>query len=158
VLPALKREGHAVLPVLACEQICAKEMELGPAGVQADTVDEAVITNYASIAKRRRTVPEAVVRGLIDDRAAVYQITTPDGVRFETAEGRDALQQEGKIIKEETVFQPGEPHLLSGLALRDKFSFASHKASNRTELAAVLDVSAASLSERLAPETGWKPR
>ena len=151
-------KGHAVLPVLACEQIIvAKEMELGPAGVQPDTVDEAVITNYASIAKRRRTVPEAVARGLIDDRAAVYQITTPDGVRFETGEGRDALQREGKIIKEETVFQPGEPHLLSGLALRDKFSFASHKASNRTELAAVLDVPAASLSEQLAPETGWKP-
>ena len=151
-------KGHAVLPVLACEQIIvAKEMELGPAGVQAGTVDEAVIANYASIAKRRRTVPEAVVRGLIDDRAAVYQITTPDGVRFETAEGRDALQQEGKIIKEATLFQPGEPHLLSGLELRDKFSFASHKANNRTELAAVLDVPAASLNERLAPETGWKP-
>ncbi|MGI8980771.1 MAG: NfeD family protein [Pirellulaceae bacterium] len=151
-------KGHAVLPVLACEQIIvAKEMELGPAGVQADTVDEAVMANYASIAKRRRTVPEAVVRGLIDDRAAVYQITTPDGVRFETAEGRDTLQQEGKIIKEETLFQPGEQHLLSGLELRDKFSFASHRANNRTELAAVLDVPAASLSERLAPETGWKP-
>ena len=151
-------KGHAVLPVLACEQIIvAKEMEFGPAGVQADTVDEGVITNYTSIARRRRTIPEAIARGLIDDRAAVFQITTPDGVRFETGEGRDALQKEGKIIKEETVFQPGEPHLLSGLAMRDKFSFASHKASNRTELAAVLDVPLASLAEKLAPESGWKP-
>ena len=151
-------KGHAVLPVLACEQlIVAKEMELGPAGVLPDTVDEAVIANYSSIAKRRRTVPEAIVHGFIDDRAAVYQITTPDGVRFETAEGRDALQREGKIIKEETVFQPGEPHLLSGLALRDKFSFASHKANSTAELASVLDVPLASLSERLAPSDGWKP-
>ncbi|MFN0020810.1 MAG: NfeD family protein [Pirellulaceae bacterium] len=151
-------KGHAVLPVLACEQIIvAKEMELGPAGVQADTVDEGVIANYSSIAKRRRTIPEAVARGLIDDRSAVFQITTPDGVRFETGEGRDALQREGKIIKEETVFQPGEPHLLNGLALRDKYSFASHKASSRRELATVLDVPEASLSEKLAPETGWKP-
>ncbi len=151
-------KGHAVLPVLACEQIIvAKEMELGPAGILADTVDEAVIANYASIAKRRRTVPEAVARGLVDERAAVFQITTPDGVRFEIGEGRDALQREGKIIKEETVFQPGESHLLSGLALRDKFSFASHKANNREELAKVLDVPVASLSERLAPDTGWKP-
>jgi len=151
-------KGHAVLPVLACEQIIvAKDMELGPAGVLAETVDEAVVANYASIARRRRTVPEAVARGLVEDRAAVYQITTPDGTRFELGEGRDALQREGKIIKEETIFQPGEPHLLSGLALRDKYSFASHKASNHTELAAVLDVPVASLSEKLAPETGWKP-
>lgn len=151
-------KGHAVLPVLACEQmIVGKEIEFGEAGAQADTVDEAVIANYASIAKRRRTVPESVARGLIDSRTAVYHITTPDGVRFETGEGRDVLQREGKIIKEETLFQPGEPHLLSGLALRDKFSFASHKANSRDELAAVLDVPLASLSERLAPETGWKP-
>ncbi|MCE9528777.1 MAG: hypothetical protein K8R36_22250, partial [Planctomycetales bacterium] len=151
-------KGHAVLPVLACEQIIvSKEMEFGPAGVQPDTVDEGVIANYSGIAKRRRTVPEAVARGLIDDRSAVFQITTPDGVRFETGEGRDALQREGKIIKEETVFQPGEPHLLTGLALRDKYSFASHKASSRRELATVLEVPEASLSEKLAPETGWKP-
>lgn len=151
-------KGHAVLPVLACEQlIVGKEIEFGEAGAQADTVDEAVIANYASIAKRRRTIPESVARGLIDSRAAVYHITTPDGVRFETGDGRDALQREGKIIKEETLFQPGEPHLLSGLALRDKFSFASHKANSRDELAAVLDVPLASLSERLAPDTGWRP-
>ena len=151
-------KGHAVLPVLACEQIIvAKEMEFGPASVQADTVDEGVIANYASIAKRRRTIPEAIARGLIDDGAAVFQITTPDGVRFETGEGRDALQREGKVIKEETVFQPGEPHLLSGLAMRDKYSFASHKANNHTELAAVLDVPLTSLSAQLAPESGWKP-
>jgi membrane-bound serine protease (ClpP class) len=151
-------KGHAVLPVLACEQIIvAKEMELGPAGLPSVTVDESDIANYASIAKRRRTVPEAVARGLLDERVSVYQITTPDGVRFETDEGRDALQREGKIIKEENIFHPGEPHLLSGLALRDKFSFASHKANNRTELAAVLDVPLASLLEKLAPDTGWKP-
>ena len=151
-------KGHAVLPVLACEQmIVGKEIEFGEAGARADTVDEAVIANYQSIAKRRRTIPEAVARGLVDNRAAVYHITTPDGVRFEAGDGRDALQREGKIIKEETLFQPGEPHLLSGLALRDKFSFASHKANSRDELAAVLDVPLASLSERLAPDTGWKP-
>jgi membrane-bound serine protease (ClpP class) len=151
-------KGHAVLPVLACEQmIVGKEIEFGEAGAQADTVDDAVIANYASIARRRRTVPESVARGLIDSHAAVFHITTPDGVRFETGEGRDALQREGKIIKEETLFQPGEPHLLSGLALRDRFSFASHKANSRDELAAVLDVPLASLSERLAPDTGWRP-
>ena len=151
-------KGHAVLPVLACEQIIVgKDIEFGEAGVQPDSVDEAVIANYASIAKRRRTVPEALARGLVDNRAAVYQITTPDGVRFETGEGRDVLQREGKIIKEETVFQPGEPHKLTGLALRDKFSLASHKANNRRELAAALDVPLASLSEQLAPEAGWKP-
>ncbi len=150
-------KGHAVLPVLACAEIViAKDAEFGEAGHLAETVTEAAITNYAEVAKRRQTVPEAIARGLVDMRTAVFQVTTPDGVRYETAAGRDALQKEGKILREKTVFQPGEPHRLIGVQMRD-FNFASRKAENRRELASALDLPANSIRENLAPEQGWKP-
>jgi membrane-bound serine protease (ClpP class) len=150
-------KGHAVLPVLACEAIVmAKDAEIGEAGHLADTVTEAAITNYVEIARRRHTIPDAIARGFVDSKAAVLQITTADGVRYETAAGRDALQKEGKIVRETTVFEPGEPHKLIGVQMRD-FGFAIHKAENRRELAAALELPHNSLRENLAPEEGWKP-
>ncbi len=151
-------KGHSVLPVLACEQIIvAKDVEFGDAGHQAEGIDEGVIASYQAIARKRRTVPEAIAKGLVDPRTPVYQVTTADGLRYETGEGRDALQREGKIIKEATVFQPGETHLLTGMQMRDKYGFASHKAANRRELATALDIPAGGIVVNMAPESGWKP-
>ncbi|MEX2026348.1 MAG: hypothetical protein WEH44_03590, partial [Pirellulaceae bacterium] len=150
-------KGHAVLPVLACEAIVmAKDAEIGEAGHLADTVTEAAITNYVEVARRRHTIPDAIARGFVDSKTAVYQITTDTGVRYETAAGRDALQKEGMILRETTVFEPGEPHKLIGVQMRD-FGFAIHKAENRRELTSALELPANSLRENLAPEQGWKP-
>ena len=150
-------KGHAVLPVLACEAIViAKDAEFGEAGHLAEDVTEAAITNYVDIARRRHTIPDAIARGLIDNKTAVYQITTADGVRYETASGRDALQTKGEIVRETTIFEPGEPHKLIGVQMRD-YGFAIHKAENRRELTAALELPANSLRETLAPEEGWKP-
>ena len=150
-------KGHAVLPALACEEIViAKDAEFGDAGHLAESVNDAVITNYTEVAKRRRTIPEAVARGLIDQREAVFQVTTLDGgVRYETSAGLDALK--GQIKTQDTIFAAGEPHKLLGVQMRDKYGFASHKASNRRELTAALELPANSIRENLAPEQGWQP-
>lgn len=157
-------KGHAVLPALACEEIViAKDAEFGEAGHLAESVTAAVITNYEEIARRRRTVPEAIARGLVDNQAHVLQLTVggKDGnsIRYETPAGRDQLKekQEVIIVREDTVFQPGEPHKLVGVQMRDKYGFASHKAENRRELAVALDLPANSIQEHLAPEQGWRP-
>jgi membrane-bound ClpP family serine protease len=156
-------KGHAVLPVLACEEIViAKNAEFGEAGHLANSVTDAVKVNYEEIAKRRRTVPPAIARGLVDNSVHVLQVTvgTPQGntVRYETAEGLKALRdQQANIIREDTVFQPGEPHKLVGIQMRDKYGFAAHRAANRRELAAALDLPANSIQEHLAPEEGWQP-
>lgn len=150
--------GHAVLPVLACgEIIMAKDAEIGEAGHVAGTVNEASITNYVEVSRRRRTVPEAVAMGLVDNRAAVFQVTTLDGgVRYETAEGRDKLQQAGQIKTQNTIFEPGDRHKLTGVQMRD-LGFATHKAENPRELAAALELPAGAIQRNLAPEQGWQP-
>lgn len=151
-------KGHAVLPVLACEQILiAKDAEFGDAGHLADTVDEAAITNYADVARRRRTVPEAIARGLIDEREAVFRVTTLDGgARFELAKGRDDLRQQGILKTEETIFEPQQKHVITGVQMRD-YGFATHKVDNPRDLAAALELPTSAIHRNLAPEEGWEP-
>jgi len=60
-------EGHAVLPVLACQEIImAKEATLGAAGIDDKTLTATVRSAYAEIAGRRRTLPTAMVLGMLD--------------------------------------------------------------------------------------------
>ena len=151
-------KGHAVLPILACEQIViGKQAEIGAAGIKEKTIDQAMRTDYAHIAEQRRTIPTAVALGLLDPRVGVFKVTTPDGVRYETAEELTKLREQGKVTKEETIFQPGDQHLLSGNELRFRFGFASHLADDRQSLAAALQLPLSALLQDLAPEGGWKP-
>jgi len=151
-------KGHAVLPVLACEQIIMqRDAELGAAGQdERGAVDALVRRGYAEIADRRKTMPSAVALGLLDKDLAVYKVRTPDGLRFELPDTLAALRQEGKVTSEETFFQPGDPHVLSGATMRE-LGFASHLADDRRSLATALEVPAAMLQQELVPEGGWRP-
>ncbi len=151
-------KGHAVLPVLACEQIVIqKEAELGAAGNdERGSIDALTRRCYQEIADRRKTIPPAIALGLLDKDLQVHKVKTPDGLRYELPDGLRSLQQEGKVTFEDTLFQPGDPHVLSGAQLRE-LGFASHLADDRRALAVALDVPAASLQQQLVPEEGWKP-
>ncbi|HZN36005.1 MAG TPA: NfeD family protein [Pirellulaceae bacterium] len=151
-------KGHAVLPVLACEQIImGKQAELGAAGLNEKTIDPTVRRAYSEIAERRRTVPTAIALGLLDKDLSVFKVTTLEGVRYETAEELAKLRQQGAVSKEETVFQAGDQHLLTGNDMRFAFGFASHLAEDRRSLATALQLPLAALQQDLTPEEGWKP-
>lgn len=151
-------KGHAVLPVLACEQIVMhKEAELGAAGIDETTIDPTLRRGYSEIAERRRTVPAAVALGMLDKGLAVYKVTTLEGVRYETAEDLPKLREEGVVSKEETIFQPGDQHVISGQEMRFAFGFASHLAEDRRSLATTLRLPMKALQQDLAPEEGWRP-
>ncbi|HEX5102236.1 MAG TPA: hypothetical protein VFV87_00390, partial [Pirellulaceae bacterium] len=149
-------KGHAVLPVLACEQIVMhKEAELGAAGIDEKTIDPALRSGYTEIAERRRTVPTAIALGMLDKSLAVYKVTTPDGVRYETEEELKKLRDGGLVTKEDNLFQPGDEHVLTGQEMRFELGFASHLAEDRRSLAAALQLPLRALSQNLAPEEGW---
>jgi membrane-bound serine protease (ClpP class) len=151
-------KGHAVLPVLACEQIVMhKDAELGAAGINERSIDRTLRTSYNEIAERRRTVPPAVALGMLDKDLAVFKVTTTEGIRYETQEGLAELREQGAVSKEETVFQPGDHHVLSGQDMRFAHGFASHLAEDRRSLAAALTLPLRSLQQNLAPEEGWRP-
>ena len=151
-------KGHAVLPVLACEQIImGKEAEIGAGGLSEKTIDAGMRASYTEIAERRRTVPTAIALGLLDKDLAVFKVTTQEGIRYETAEELEKLRAEGAVTKEETIFTAGDHHLLSGNELRFAHGLASHLAEDRRSLAAALQIPLASLQQDLMPEGGWKP-
>jgi membrane-bound serine protease (ClpP class) len=148
--------GHAVLPVLACEQIVmAKEAELGAATDRNETIDPTVREGYREIASRRRVIPEAVALGLLDPEATVFKVTTLSGVQYVGPEKLEELRTAGEVVKEETLFQPGDPHLLSGVQMRQA-GFVTHVANNRRELAAALSISPRDVEASQAPDDGWK--
>ena len=148
-------KGHAVLPVLACEQIIMqKDAELGAAGIdERGSIDALTRRGYSEIADRRKTVPTAVALGLLDKDLAVYKVNTPDGLRYELHDDLASSAQEGKVTSEETFFQPGDPHVLSGAQMRE-LGFATHLADDRRALAAALDVPVAALQQQARARRG----
>jgi membrane-bound serine protease (ClpP class) len=153
-------KGHAVLPVLACEQIImARAAEIGAAGIdEKQAIDNALRDEYQHIAERHQTVRPTVALGMLDREIAVYKATLVQNkeVRYVTAGELQKLSQQGQLSKQDTFFQPGDPHLLSGSAMRD-CGFVTHLADNRRALAAALELPLAALAQDLTPEDGWRP-
>jgi membrane-bound serine protease (ClpP class) len=150
-------KGHAVLPVLACEQIVmAKGAELGAAGADEKLLDETMRGAYREFAQRRRTIPAAIALGMLDDQLEVFKVSTADGIRFEAADALAGLRAQGIVTKEETLFRGGEQHILSGTEMRFH-GFATHLADDKNALAAALNLPLTSLRAPLVPDEGWKP-
>jgi membrane-bound serine protease (ClpP class) len=150
--------GHAVLPVLACEEIViAEDAELGEAGLNESFVDGAVLNSYREIAERRRTIPVAVVLGMLDKKLNVYKVQTTDGVRYVLDDELKTLQQEAAVGSVETVSRSGDLAKFSGRDLRVKYGFVSHLAGDRQQLASVLNLSPGGLQQDPSLGGKWRP-
>ncbi|MFO0868798.1 MAG: NfeD family protein [Pirellulales bacterium] len=150
--------GHAVLSVLACEEIvAAPDAELGDAGAAEAVIDPAVRHGYEEIAERRRTIPLPVVQGLLDRQLAVYQVRTPQDSRFVLQEELETLRAAGQVAELETVKQAGEPGRFTGRDLRRKYGFATHEATDRASLAAALRIPVQQLEPDPSLADGWLP-
>ncbi len=149
--------GHAVLPILACEQIVmSKDAELGAAVGRDESITPITREGYREITSRRRVLPEAVALGLLDPAASVSKVTTLGGVQYVGEEKLEELRKSGEVVEEETFFQPGDPHVLSGAAMRQA-GFVSHLADDRRQLAAALSIAPRDIEQSLVPEDGWRP-
>ncbi|MBM4093986.1 MAG: hypothetical protein FJ276_31955, partial [Planctomycetes bacterium] len=149
--------GHAVLPVLACEQIImAPDAELGEAGRDESSIGRTIRAAYEEVANHRRTIPVPLVLGMLDRTVTVSEVQLVDGgVRYVLAEELAALRGEGKIWKDSTVIPAGDLGKFSGRQLRLKYGFASHMAANRQELAGALKVPATAIDDA-AGLGAWK--
>jgi membrane-bound ClpP family serine protease len=149
--------GHAVLAVMACEQIVAHpKAELGAAGGDAERVDPVVRQGYTDIADRRRVIPAPVALAMLDRQSIVYRVATLDGVRYEFEADLAELEKSGKVKSKDLVAQPGELALLGGKELRDTYRFASHLVRDRQELASALGFSAEDFLSDVPLGAGWK--
>ena len=149
--------GHAVLAVLACEEIIiAPDAELGRAGIGEEHVDEAMRSSYREIAERRRTVPAAVALGMLDKDLAVSRVQTLDGVQYVFADELKSLQDAGVATSVDAIVAAGDMISFTGSELRLKYGFASHLASDRNELLAALELSSGALEQDPSLGGQWR--
>jgi membrane-bound ClpP family serine protease len=150
-------EGHAVLPVLACEEIVAHpEAVLGNAGIDESFIDATIRGGYLEIAQRRRTIPEAVVMGMLDERAAVQRVQTLDGARYCLQDELEEIKQNTTVRSIDNMIPEGDLGSLTGNELRLEYGFASHLARDRKQLASALRLPVGTIEED--PLLGDHPR
>ncbi len=150
--------GHAVLPVLACEQIVMHpEAELGGIGSTDESASVGVRAHYREIADRRRTIPAAVALGMLDPSLGVFRVVTDKGARFVLEDELPPLRDDPGVQSIDTVMTSGGSGRLNGRDLRLKWSLVSQLAEDATQLPEILGVRAAALEPDPSLAAGWKP-
>ncbi|QGJ69036.1 Membrane-bound ClpP-class protease [Planctomycetales bacterium 10988] len=150
-------EGHQVLLALACEQILmAPDARMGLAGKDEASITPDIVSIYQEIAGRRRTVPEALVLGMLDPKYEVWQVESPMGSSFVLKEDLEAAREEGAVA-EEIVIPAGEAVFFTGAEARTELGFVQRLASSRQEVASALNLSRESLEETVSIEDDWLP-
>ena len=150
--------GHAILPVLACEEIAmSRDAVLSAGNLPAqDVADPVVRQAYTSLAQRRLTIPPAVALGVLDASLAVYRVETNTGVQFVSQEGLQKLQQDQVVNAVVTIKKAGEPLRLTGDALRHDLRLVSNLVEDRKELATALKLAPADLMNDPSLGDGWR--
>lgn len=146
-------EGHAVLPVLACEEIVAStSAELGRAAVDEENVDDTVRSAYRDIVRRRGTLSEAAVAAMLDPNVEVVQVELDDGQsRVVTGAEAKQLRSEGKVIRDKSLWSGGGLASFSSLRMRE-LRWISHIVDSEDALTTALNVSGRLQSLRMQPE------
>lgn len=148
--------GHAVLPVLACEEIVMDpEAVLGPANVAESAIDATMRSAYAHVAGVRRTVPSAAAVALLDPDARAVIVTTQDeGVQVVDERDLAAVRRRTAILGEPEPLQPA-PLALSGRRARE-LGFVRLLARSPTELAQGLELDVRAVQAAPAIDGGWR--
>lgn len=131
--------GHAVLVVLACDELLvAPGASLGAAAIDEATPDQAIQLVYQSIAAARAIIPEAAVAALVDPNQTLYKVTLLSGAeRYVGDVEATALRAQGEILKEEKLSDSGRAAVFSGQQLR-QYRWASQTVDSPRDLAGQL--------------------
>lgn len=145
-------EGHAVLPVLACEEIlCAASAELGRAAMDDGKVGEGVKGFYLEKVNQRRTLPAAVVMSMLTADLAVYKVNTVDGeVLFVDQKELAELQKNGKVVSEVTLWPGGSLASYSGQTMREQ-GWITRTVNDASELSAAIGIAGTLRKARQMP-------
>jgi membrane-bound serine protease (ClpP class) len=147
--------GHAVLAVLACEEIVMPaDAVIGPAHVAGAPIDAPVRVAYEEIAARRRTVPVAVARSLVDPAFRVARVATDAGERFVEVGAIDELRRTTAVLEVEEL-QPA-PLAVPGRRAR-QLGFVRLLAASAAEVARGLGLPERALAADPALDGGWRP-
>lgn len=150
-------EGHAVLPVLACEEILSSaSAELGRAAIDDPNVGDGIKGFYRDLVTRRRTLPMPVVMSMLSTDSEVHRIKTVDGEeqfvnQIELAE----LRKNGKVVSEETLWPGGALGSYSGQTMRAE-GWIARTVADASELSAAIGINSPLRKARKMPDE-WHP-
>jgi len=136
-------EGHAVLPVLACQEIyAAPGVELGRAAVDL-TSDATIMAAYRDVVARGRSnIPESVVEAMLTPNVELKRISVVNspGIRVATQSEVVMLREEGVISEEyETIWNGLGLAAFSAEQMRS-WLWISPTVRSQLELSAALEV------------------
>lgn len=149
-------EGHAVLPVLACEEIlAASSAELGRAAID-EPLDASIEGAYRDVVSRRATLPAPAVMAMLDSTAEVYLLELVDGGtlvadRAEATKRREA----GEVLREETLWAGGGLAQFSGQQMRSR-RWIARTLDDPSELSGALDLRGTLRTSQQLPRD-WRP-
>ncbi|MCG8586224.1 MAG: hypothetical protein MI757_16070, partial [Pirellulales bacterium] len=151
-------KGHAVLPVLACEEIfMAPNAELGEAGLDEDSVKRTQHVAYEEIAGLRKTIPAPVALGMLDRDPKVLRVETLESVQYIFDTELEELKNRETIRGEpETLIERNEMGLFDGRTMKTKLGFVSYLAETRKDVIDRLGLPAAAVQDDPSGE-GWRP-
>ncbi|MFM7033606.1 MAG: NfeD family protein [Planctomycetia bacterium] len=148
-------QGHAVLAVLACEEIVmAPDAVLGPANTDEPVIDNAMRAAYREIAMRRRAVPTAVAVALLDPAARVIRASTESGEHYGDAADVAALRERVTVLDTEELGPT--PLELTGRRGRE-LGLVRRLADTPADLATGLGLDASDLEIDPSTGGGWRP-
>ncbi len=149
-------EGHAILPLLACDEIyTANSVEIGRAAID-EPVDSTIQGAYTDVVARRKTLPLAVVLAMLDSTAEVHQLELSDGSTL-VADRAEATQRReaGEVLREETIWSGGGLAQFSGQQLRSRGWIAPNVA-DQAGLVAALNIGGTLRTVQQMPRE-WRP-
>lgn len=147
-------EGHAILPLLACESIYASpNAEIGRAAADEHGVDATVESAYVDMVQRRRTLPTPIVLSMLRTDVELTQVQTTDGKSsIVTRSEIERLRQAGSIVSEgDKIWTGGSLASYSGQMMRDQ-QWIDGTVSDLSQLSALLNLPATLKSPRKSPD------
>lgn len=150
-------EGHALLPILACEEIVAA----GTASLGRATIDEPldglVEAAYREIAGRRELLPMPVVMTMLKTDAEAYTVSLANSPTSKVV-SRSQLDEEreaGRELSTDTIWTGGALATYTGTEMR-RHDWIAGTASDSIELASILGLKSTLRTSRQLPRQ-WKP-
>ena len=142
--------GHAVLVVMACEQvIMARDAEIGQAGRDEDPtkpMEGAIVQAYREISTKRRTFPVAIALGMLDKQYEVLRIETENGPEIILERDLEQLlERTSELPGRQVIVERGETVWISGRRARS-LGLVKRLAENRRDVAEALDLPLEALS------------
>lgn len=147
-------EGHAVLPVIACEDIYASSGgELGQATVDEKRVDEVIRGAYREIVKARQPLMDAAVAAMLDSNVEVFEVELTDSSKV-VVTGQEAkrLRDEGKVLSQSKPIWSGGGLASFGIDKLRSQGWIAGVADSADELAVKLNITGRLKSVRIHPD------